>query len=48
MRRGLIVGYCSLITAGVQQIEDKTPIHNADMQAMIEVVSKTTQDNCSS
>ena len=25
-----------MITAGVQQIEDKTPIHIADMRAMIE------------
>ena len=40
MRRGLIVGYRSLITAGVQQIENKTPIHIADMQAMIEEFSR--------
>ena len=31
VRCGLIVGYRSLIAAGVQQIEDKTPIYIADM-----------------
>ena len=27
VRRGLIVGFRALITAGKQQVEDKTPIH---------------------
>ena len=36
VRRGLIVGFRALITAGKQQIEDKTPIHIADLQEMTE------------
>ena len=36
VRRGLIVGFRVLITAGKQQIEDKTPIHIADIQTMTE------------
>ena len=34
--RGLIVGFRALVTAGKQQIEDKTPIHIADLQSMTE------------
>ena len=34
--RGLIVGFGALITAGKQQVEDKTPIHIADIQTMTE------------
>ena len=37
VRRGLIVGFIALIiTAGKQQVEDKTPIHIADIQTMTE------------
>ena len=35
-RRGLIVGFRALITAGQQQIEDKTTIHIADVKEMSE------------
>ena len=34
--RRLIVGFRALVTAGRQQIEDKTPIHIADLQSMTE------------
>ena len=36
VRRGLIVSFRALITAGKQQVEDKTPIHIADVQTMTE------------
>ena len=36
VRRGLIVGFRALITAGRQQVEDKTPLHIADVQNMTE------------
>ena len=36
VRRGLIVGFRVLVTAGKQQIEDKTPIHIAVLQSMTE------------
>jgi hypothetical protein len=39
-RKGLIVGFRALITAGVQQIEDKTPIHVADVQELTEVTAR--------
>ena len=31
VRRGLIVGIRTLITAGRQHLEDKTPVHIADV-----------------
>ena len=36
VRRGLIVGFRALVTAGKQQVGDKTPIHIADIQSMTE------------
>ena len=39
VRRGLVVAYRSLVTAGRQQVEDKTPIHIADVQTMTEAFS---------
>ena len=36
VRRGLIVGFRSLITDGKTMIENKTPIHIADLQSMTE------------
>ena len=39
-RKGLIVGYRALVTAGRIQSEDKTPIHIADVQAMTEEFSQ--------
>ena len=36
VRRGLIVGFRALITAGRQQVEYKTPVHIADVQSMTE------------
>ena len=41
VRKGLIVGFRALITAGRQQIEDKTPVlHVADLQSMTEEFSR--------
>ena len=40
VRRDLIVGFRSLITAGKVQVEDKTPIHIADLQSMTEEFSR--------
>ena len=39
-RRGLIVGFRALVTAGKQQIEDKTTIHIADVQEMTELFAR--------
>ena len=39
-RKGLIVGYCALVTAGRMQSVEKTPIHIADVQAMTEEFSR--------
>ena len=36
VRRGLIVGFRAVITAGKQQVEDNTPIHIADVQTTTE------------
>ena len=36
VRSGLIVGFRALITAGKQQVKDKTPVHIADVQSMTE------------
>ena len=36
MRRGLIVGFHALITAGRQQVEGKTPVYIANVQRMTE------------
>ena len=38
--RGLIVDFCALVTAGRHQIEDKTPIHIADLQSMTEDIAR--------
>ena len=43
VRKGLIVGYRALITAGRQQIEDKTPVHVFDLQSMTEEFSRPLQ-----
>jgi hypothetical protein len=40
VRRGLIVGFRCLVTAGRPQTEDKTPIHIADLQSMTEGFSQ--------
>ena len=40
VRRGLIVGFRSLITAGKVQVEDKTPIYIADLQSLTEEFSR--------
>lgn len=40
IRRGLIVGFRALVTGGRQQIEDKTPIHIADVQLMTEELAR--------
>lgn len=40
VQKGLIVGYRSLITEGKMMIEDKTPIHIADVQAMTEELAR--------
>ena len=40
VRKGLIVGFRALITAGRQQMEDKTPVHVADLQSMTEEFSR--------
>ena len=40
VRRGLIVGFRSLITAGKVQVEDKTPIHIAYLQSLTEEFSR--------
>jgi hypothetical protein len=40
VRKGLIVGYRSLITDGKTMIEDKTPIHIADLQSMTEELAQ--------
>ena len=49
VRRGLIVGFRALITAGKQQVEDKTPIHIADIQTMtaefLQRLRKKASDN---
>ena len=39
VRRGLIVAYRSLVTAGRQLVEDKTFVHIADVQTITEVLS---------
>ena len=36
IRRGLIVGFRPLITAGREQVEDKTPVYIANVQSMTE------------
>ena len=36
VRRGIIVGFRALITAGRQRVENKTPVHIADVQSMTE------------
>ena len=36
MRKGYIIGFRALVTAGREQIEDKTPIHIADIKSMTE------------
>ena len=36
VRRGLIVGFRALITAGRRQAEDKTPVYIADVQSVAE------------
>ena len=38
--KGLIVGFRALITAGRQQIEDKTPVHVADLHSMTKEFSQ--------
>ena len=40
IRRGLIVGFRALVTGGKRQVEDKTPIHIADLQEMTESFAK--------
>ena len=40
VRRGLIVGFRSLVTDGKVMIEDKTPIHIADVQLMTEELAR--------
>ena len=40
VRRGLIVGYRSLIVNGSTMVEDKTPIHIADLQQLTEEFAK--------
>ena len=40
VRRGLIVGFRSLITNGKTMIEDKVPIHIADVQLMTEELAR--------
>ena len=39
VRRVLVVAYRSLVTAGRQQVEDKTLIHTTDVQTMTEAFS---------
>jgi hypothetical protein len=39
-RKGLIVGFRALVASGKTQIEDKTPIHVADLQEMTEQLAK--------
>ena len=39
-RGNFIVGYRALVTSGRQQIEDKTPIHIADVQSLTEKLAK--------
>ena len=34
MRKGLVVGFHALITAGKKQVENKTPFRIADVQTM--------------
>ena len=40
IRRGLIISYRSLITEGMQMIEDKTPIYVADLHSMTKELSQ--------
>ena len=40
VRKGLIVGFRSLITEGRTMIEDKTPVHIADLQSMTEELAQ--------
>ena len=42
--RCLIVGFRALVTAGKQQIEDKIPIHIAELKSMTELRSTTAQE----
>ena len=41
VRRGLIIAYRFLVTAGRQQVEDKTPIH---VETMTEAFSRELQN----
>ena len=45
VRRGLIVGFRISITAGKQQVEDKTLIHIADIQTITEEFLQRQQKN---
>jgi hypothetical protein len=40
VRRGLMIGFRALITAGKQQIEDKTTVHIADIKEMSELFAR--------
>jgi hypothetical protein len=42
---GLIVGYRALITSGKQQLEDRTPVHIADVKDMTELLAKNSAIN---
>jgi hypothetical protein len=48
VRKGLIVGFRALVTEGKQMIEDKTPIHIADLQLMTEELSRRLHKKSSS
>jgi hypothetical protein len=40
VRKGFIIAFRSLVTAGREQIEDKTPIHVADVKLMTEQIER--------
>ena len=41
VRRGLTFGFCSSVTNGkTMVVEDKTPIHSADLQLMTEELAQ--------
>jgi hypothetical protein len=42
---GLIVGFRALITSGNQQLEDRTPVHIADVKDMTELLAKSQAMN---